>query len=129
AFSGGAHSVGRSGAGAGGGFEHAAVVGFVMRDHVLGAKPAARVFAGALADFSATVGARKNFDGVAARRGDVARFHEVTVDAVLHNVRHASRVCADHGHFAGHGFESSEAEGLEVGRKQEKIGYAELFVD
>src|SRR5258708_37736474 len=41
----------------------------------------------------------------------------------------AADVCSDDGNFAGHGFEGGETEGFELGRKQEKIGGGELFVN
>src|SRR6266478_3801105 len=45
----------RSGAGANGGFQHAAVIRLVMRDDVLGAEPATSIFPGALAHLSAAI--------------------------------------------------------------------------
>ena len=48
---------------------------------------------------------------------------------MLDDLGDAADVGGDDGDFAGHGFESGEAERLELGRKKEKISGGELFVD
>jgi len=48
---------------------------------------------------------------------------------MLDDFADAADVGGDDGDFAGHGFEGGEAEGFELGRKKEKIGGSELFVD
>ena len=81
------------------------------------------------AHFAAAVGAGENFDGVGGGGFDVAGFDEIAVDAVLDDFGDAADVGGDDRDFAGHGFESGEAEGFELRRHQEKIGDGELFVD
>jgi len=105
------------------------VVGLVGGDDVVGAEFFAGMDAGGLAHFAAAVGARENFDSVAGGFLYIARIHQITVHTVLDDFGHAASVRADDGNFAGHGFESGEAEGLELRRKKEKVGGGKLFVD
>ena len=76
-----------------------------------------------LAHFAAAVGAREKFDGVAGGEFHVAGFDEVAIHAVLDDFGDAADIGGDDGDFAGHGFESGQAEGFELRRQQEKIGY------
>src|SRR3981189_1142045 len=105
------------------------VVALVGGNNVVGAVVFLGVYAGDLADFAAAVGAGQNFDGVARRSLHVAGFHQETIHAVCDDLGHAANVCGDDGDFAGHGFESGEAEGFELRRKQEKIGGGQFLVD
>src|SRR5579864_7093925 len=118
----------RLGAGSGGLFEDAAVVGFVGGNDVVGTEFFLGVNAGDLAHFAAAVGAGENFDGVVGGGLYVAGFYKVPVDAVFDDFRNASYVCGDDRDFAGHGFEGGEAEGFQLRRHEEKIGDREFFV-
>src|SRR4029077_14416893 len=102
--------------------EDALVVGLVGGDDVVGAEFFLGVEAGGLAHFAATVGAGEDFDGVAGGFLDVSGFDEEAVDAVFDDFRDAADVGGDDGDFAGRVFEGGEAEGLELGGKQKKIG-------
>ena len=110
-------------------FEDAAVVSFVGGDNVVGAEFALGVEAGALAHFAATIGAGENFDGMTRGFFHVARFDQVTVNAVFDDFGNAADVGGDDRDFAGHGFESSEAEGFKLRRHQEKVGYSQFFIN
>jgi len=68
------------------------------------------------------VGAGEDFDGVAGSFFDVAGFDQKAVDAVFDYFGDAADVGGDYGDFAGHGFESGQAEGFELGGKKEEIG-------
>jgi len=59
----------------GGGFQDALVVALVLGDYVVGAKLFLGVDAGTLAHFAAAIGARQDFDGVAAGFLYIAGFH------------------------------------------------------
>src|SRR5882672_8352018 len=109
--------------------EDAFVVALVGGDDVVGAVVFLGVDAGDFAHFAAAVGAGQDFDGVACGCFDVAGFHQKTIHAVRDDLGHAANVCGDDGDFAGHGFESGEAEGFELRRKQKEIGGGEFFVD
>lgn len=110
-------------------FQDAAVVGFVGGDDVVGTKFALGVEAGALAHFAAAVRAGEDFDGVGGSGFYVARFDKIAIDAVLDDFGDAADIRGDDGDFAGHGFEGGEAEGFELRRHQEKIGYGKFFVN
>src|SRR5205823_914543 len=98
-------------------------------DYVVGAEFALGVDAGALAHFSAVIGAGEDFDGIAAGFRNVTGFHQIAVYPVLYDFGDATDVCGDYGDFAGHGFERGEAERFELRGKKKEIGGRKFFVD
>src|SRR5277367_4146358 len=62
-----------SGARGVGSLQYAAVIGFVARNHIIGAIFFLGVDAGLLAHFAATVGARKNFERITRGGDDISR--------------------------------------------------------
>ena len=82
-----------------------------------------------MAHRAAAVGAGEQVDGVVGGGFDVAGFHEKTVYIVFDNFGDATDVGGDDRDFAGHGFESGEAEGFQLRGKQEEVGAREFGVD
>jgi hypothetical protein len=105
------------GAGGGGLGEDALVVAFVHRDNVVGAELFLGVDAGELAHGAAAIGAGEKVDSVFCGALHFTGFDEVTIDAVLYDLWHATDVGGDDRDFAGHGFERREAEGFQLRRK------------
>jgi len=105
------------------------VVGLVTGDYVVGAEFLFGAEPGEVAHFAAAVGAGEQVDRVLGGGFYVSGFDKETIHFVFDDFGDAADVGGDDRDFAGHGFQSGEAEGFELAGEEEKVGAGKFFIN